>query len=146
MKNIIKKFWIITIVVIIISSIVACEDEIDKLKKDDSSTNGRLTITGLNSYIGHTINFNSITKLDNGDRFSITRTNSTKPLTFGSTVNDDSCTMYVWISYESKGAGGYKNYTGNDKNVEFEFIVNSVWGSVTVDFTNGIGTGAFVPY
>jgi hypothetical protein len=53
--------------------------------------------------------------------------------------------------------GAWESYTGNDQNVEFDVVIyNAVYyteghywgnknGKVTLNFTNGIGSGAFVP-
>jgi len=48
MKNTVKLFGIIVLVALIGFSIAGCGD----MDESDSSTDGRLTITGLNSYNG----------------------------------------------------------------------------------------------
>jgi len=137
MKNTIKVFGIITIVAVIGFSMSACGEE----EESDSSTAGRLTITGLSSYNGR-----KITALINGDdSFPLTNTNSITGVEGPLIINGDSVTFYVW----RRSGTHIKSYTGNDRMV-FNVIIENIGvgqtdGKVTVDFAKGVGSGAFVP-
>ena len=133
MKNTIKVLGIIAIVAVIGFSMLACDEE----PESDHSTAGRLTITGLSSYNGQKISASSDgnfyvmgSNADNGDSEA--------------TVSSGSATLYIWTLYDWQGRTKLKSYTGNDQNVKFNVSVSNATGSVTVNFTNGIGSGAFV--
>jgi hypothetical protein len=135
MKNTIKVFGIIAIVAVIGFSIAACGEE----EESDSSTAGRLTITGLSSYNGRKI------AVRNPYEFPLTTTNSLHGGPIDVTINGDSVTYYFW----RRSGTNVKSYTGNDHmvfDVSIEIIpVGQIDGKVTVDFTKGVGSGAFVP-
>jgi ABC-type proline/glycine betaine transport system substrate-binding protein len=137
MKNTIRLFGIIAIVAMIGFTMAACEQ--DEGPKNDSSTNGRLTITGLSSYNGWTAN--AIGYIE-GFNFTVTPT-STDPTPGNLTVNGGSVTFCVW-----NWTNVAKNYTGNDQNHKFFVELTNggerIIGTVTVNFSNGIGTGPFV--
>jgi uncharacterized protein (DUF2147 family) len=138
MKNTIKVFGIIAIVAVIGFTMTACPPDDDE--GPDSSTSGRLTITGLNSYNGRTI-----MAQPQDYSFDVTNINSMEGNN-NLPINGDSVTFYVW---KNNGKGLWKSYSGNDKNVTFtanaETDEVSTRGSVTVNFSNGKGSGAFVP-
>jgi hypothetical protein len=154
---------IIAIVAVIGFSMAACEEP-GPPEEYEATTSGRLIVTGLGAYNGQTI---YISNLD----FD----NPNAPIPLGSAINGynpSSETSYV-VRYslevtiasgqavykvfvykgnqKGKGKGGFQSYTGNDQNVWFSFgdvfdnEGNYVTGSVTVNFTNGQATGAFVP-
>ena len=134
MKNTIKMFGIIAIVAVIGFSMVACDEE----PESDHSTAGRLTITGLSSYSGQQVSAST-----NDEKFYVMGTNADNGNMYA-TVSGDSVTLFVWTTYEWEGRTKLKSYTGNDQNVKFNVSVGNETGSVTVNFTNGIGSGAFV--
>jgi len=137
MKNTIKVLGIIAIVAVIGFSMAACggDDE-----GDDSSTAGRLIITGLSSYNGWKITAAGTNELD----LPLTSQNNYSS-SVEIVINDVSVTLYVW-KYEK---GRLKNYTGNDQNVKFSVTLskdgNVADGTVTANFANGQASGAFVP-
>jgi len=148
MKNTIKVFGIIAIVAVIGFAMAACGD----MEDSDSSTAGRLNISGLNSYNDWTIYCYSS---NDDDDLYITAVNKNEFI-YESVINGDSVTFYVWkrVGYTIdkdglKNYGYYKSYTGNDKNIEFELTLSKddddTRGTVTVSFTNGKGDGVFVP-
>jgi hypothetical protein len=138
MKNLAKLIGIIAIVTVIGFSMAACDEENGDNDEDDPSTNGRLTITSLGSYTNYTIlcdsGSNNISPMHN--------------ISNGTMITGNSFTFDVW-KWDSKGHK--RNYTGNDQNVTFNFTLsgqvtsNNVRGTVTVNFSNGQATGAFVP-
>jgi len=151
MKNMVKIFGIIVLAAVIGFGLTACED----IREGDSSTDGRLTITGLNGFgvKGWKITGADIYWDPTTDIFAFTHMNdaATNYLEGGSAINGDSFTFYVWIIPQSKGIFAAKNYTGNDKNQEVNISLSltigqeSVWinYTVTVNFTNGKATVAF---
>jgi hypothetical protein len=158
----VRLFGIAAIVAVIGFSMTACDDP-NPPDEGDTTTAGRLPVTGLSSYNGKKILVNY--QFPNGDGvysgFAITGVNANtfiEPV-----INDGSVTVYMWkstLTRTTTSDGGIiqtvpdpKSYTGNDQNVSF---VVSIWdannqnfeqveGSVAVNFTNGIGSGAFVP-
>jgi len=144
MKNTIKVFGIIAIVAIMGFSFTTCDEGDDK---GDTTTSGRLTITGLNSYNGWKINSmgnvasNLILTAENNDDEWAEKT-----------INGNSVTVYVWA--KGTNSSNKKSYNGNDQNVVFNILMDnrkpnfmdydSANGTVTVNFNNGVGTGAFV--
>ena len=126
----------------------------------EAVTDGRLTITGLSDYEGqciaaHVTLYNvylvaceSIfhAYLD-GEFLGYVGESA------DSTVNNGQVTLKVFK--ETDGSSWYENYNGNDQNITFHVGicdiddvgvegVYSVYGTVTVNFTNGIGSGIFV--
>jgi hypothetical protein len=136
MKNTIKVFGIIAIVAVIGFSLAGCEEQDTT---DDPSTEGRLTITGIYDYNGYTCYVDPHGEIYPwkvgvavGKRY---------------TVSDGEVTIELW-----RNTGwASKNFTGNDKNVTFTVSFAppeasvTVSGTVTVDFTNGKGSGIFAP-
>jgi len=166
MKNMVKLVGIIAFVAVIGFSMVACEPE--NTTKDDeffeATTAGRLTITGLSAYEGYEI---QVTLLSSGeDRIEAYESATNR---YNPNLNESQVESYVYgrvtggqavlkvfklVHLQSGKNGGYQSYTGNDSG---QFIVelysdsnhdnntNVVIGTVTVQFSNGIGSGAFVP-
>jgi len=110
-------------------------------------TDGSLTINGLSNYNGKYVEAENyyllaLVKLDN----------KSKTMTAGKVVNG-SVTLKVWKKTEE----GAFNYKGNDTNVTLDVVIHDAetlseanfdssvvaMGGVTVDFTNGVGTGTF---
>ena len=133
MKNVLRIFSIIVIISVIGFSFTACDSD----DKDDSTNNGRLTINGLNSYNGW-----KIYMIYNED-FVATDNNKNEDLI---PINGNSVTFHIWTK-------NWKNYNGNDQNVVFVVDISDMApgndrrfaaGTVTVNFTNGVGSGTFV--
>ena len=169
MNNIIKlckamcNIVIIAIVAVSVFGAAACATyNADKHNGKEVKTDGRLTITGLDTCIGQEIiavmvewdDNDLILSLQAGER-AFHQTYKGKPTGYKWVwiepyiVTGDTATLKV---YQSDDSGNrFHNYTGNDQNIEFTvFSVdddgNSVEeGTVTVNFTNGIGSGVFVP-
>jgi hypothetical protein len=154
MKNTIKVFGIIAIVAVIGLTMEACKTP--GQEGFEATTAGQLTITGLSAHDGKTI-------LAHGNAESIPlmavarATNWYYPAEDTSGVNDaeypatiSGGTVTLKVFKDNGGGkkgktGGFQSYTGNDQNVQFGVIINGTQsGDVTVNFANGIGTGAFV--
>ena len=146
MKNMVKLFWSIAIVAVIGLGITGCKDD-----TDDPSTDGRLTITGLESYIGMEIVANA-PFFDNGAHLNATLNKDPNATSSYWAINGNSITFDIWIVYAGTGGGLYKNYTGNDQNVVFNCSIRSSsdginftlhLGTATANFSNGKATAAF---
>jgi hypothetical protein len=136
----------------------------------EATTAGRLTITGLSAYNGKKINAQGSVRDDDEDTTLLLRLDACQTAydlyqytngnldrivsdkTVPATITGDQVTLKVFcLSLVS--AESWKSYTGNDQNVSVNIVVfdeNDVtWyvpaANIKVDFTNGIGTGAFVP-
>jgi len=162
MKKIRKLFGLIALVVII-ELIVSCKIEVsepysyDELR--EANTQGRLTITGLDDYEGKVISAQRAglgdTSYDdlvafgrvehgylNGElvRGIVTTT--------GATVVNGEVSLKVY-NYDMFSIF-FGNYNGNDKDVLFYVYIMGtddempIEGTVSVNFTNGIGSGIFV--
>ena len=167
MKNTIKVFGIIAIVAIIGFAMAACEEP-GPLEEYEATTSGRLIITGLAAYNGKTISISPpnnvwddhspmpLGSAINGYNPS-SETSYVVRYSFEVTVTSGQAEYKVFVykdNQKGKGKGGLQSYTGNDQNVRFSIdfpngdVVNNdgspVTGSVTVNFTNGQATGAFV--
>jgi hypothetical protein len=138
-----------------------CGGSGDERQHSDSSTKGRLTITGLNDYQGLNFYCGGF-YLDNDDILCLTDVNRIEDDRLGPggggaivIVDGDSVTLYVWRYYHDFLS--LKSYTGNHKNLTAIcsiFSDEETWGTpehiyitgtVTVSFSNGKATGAFVP-
>jgi hypothetical protein len=140
MKNTIKLFGIIALVAVIGFSMAGCD-----MDESDTSTDGRLTITGLSSYNGGEI---TVSTDDNKVMLSTSNDFNTSSGTLNITGN--SVTFYVWKPWIREGKSNlWQSYKGNDTILFYVGIRKQddsyVAGNVTVTFVNGIGTGAFVP-
>jgi len=149
-----KFFGIIALIAVIGFSTTACKDDDDK--KDDGvytveETVGKLTITNIatkynNKYV---FAFESTVELIAVGSIDV-NTETIK----GGKVNNGTVVLKVWRETDTAAL----NYKGNDKNVTFMILILNIesmnadtnditqfagMGSVTVDFTNGIGTGSF---
>jgi len=151
MKNTVKLFEIIVLVAVIVFSMAGCVEDKDE---NDSSTAGRLTVTGLSSYDGFKIYADRVGQSTSGEGLTVKAPNTNPNDTHDVIITGGLATFHAWnavIHGSGKNATySYKSYTGNDQNVKFNIMINnpgvsSVQGSVTVDFTNGIGQGSFVP-
>lgn len=151
MKSFTKFIGIIVIAAVTTFSFVSCLEEEEKVI---INTNGRLTITGLNSYIGHEIW--GIHFISNDPLILGAYNESYSYFTEGSNVDylkvtGDSATLKVYRFND----GSHSDYSGNDKNVQFSLYSDKLgwvgdsqyrFGTVTVDFfINGVGSGVFVP-
>jgi hypothetical protein len=150
MKNTIKVFGnlnraqrakvpllIIAIVAMIGFTMAACDDGTET-EVSDSFTGGRLTITGLSDYNGQFLEASH-----SANKIVVTSSNDNMAFS-GLTINAGCVTFYAW----NYTGAAKKSYKGNDKNVAYNVYIfgdNPVRGTVKVNFTNGLGTGAFVP-
>jgi len=110
------------------------------------ATNGRLTITGLSAYSG---------------KYVMAITGTPVNLNAGEYKDYDiipviipssgSVTLKVWIVSGTTAS----DYSRNDQNVNLSVSIYNTasyqtaqiaGGNLTVNFTNGVGTGSFVPY
>jgi hypothetical protein len=131
--------------------------------KEVTST-GRLTITGLGSYHGWKIEgrekessrilayqsaFNTYYYYEDGSLASFSVGGSSS-----GTVSDGQVSLKLFIRVPNvpNNGGHFEGYTGNDQNVQFQVSIiiptpptHSADGTVTVNFTNGVGSGVFVP-
>jgi hypothetical protein len=165
MKNPVKLVGVYGIVMVI-GFMAACLTDNNPTKIPDydelreAVTDGRLTITGLSDYEGqliaaHVTLYNvylvaceSISHAYlNGEFLGYVGES------VDSTVNNGQVTLKVFK--ETDGSRWYENYDGNDQDITFHVGiwdindvgiegVYSVYGTVTVNFTNGIGSGVFV--
>jgi len=153
MKNIIKLIRIISLVAIIGFSIVACE----QVDVTEATTDGRLTIAGLDAYNGMKIEayYNDDIWLHAAGRaenfYQSSDNTSGMEKTYPATITGGEVILKVFLTKNGttgngKNNGGYYNYIGNHKNVRFSVSINesAFFGSVTVNFTSGIGSGVFV--
>jgi hypothetical protein len=160
MKNTVKLFGIIALVAVIGFTLAACGEQTKDMEYSDATTTGRLTITGLSAYNGRGIgawaNTGSLSlyaceRAQNG--YNPNENNSEKYETFPATITNGQAVLKVFVdrgnSISGKN-GGWGNYTGNDQNVEFSVLVDvdasgngNAVGTVTVNFSNGIGSGVF---
>jgi hypothetical protein len=150
MKNFTRLFGIIALVAVIGFSMTACEQESEP--EGDSSTAGRLTITGLSSYNGKQLGTALFYPYTFSGDYSLNTTPNNNFTDYSlPTINGGSCTVYVWKqTLSGNSVGEPKSYTGNDQNVKYDVDIKDganfvASGTVTVNFTNGIGSGAFVP-
>jgi hypothetical protein len=164
MKNTMKVFGIIALVAVIGFALTACEPEPEGIETYEATTNGRLTITGLSAYNGKFINaysyassvaINAVERatneyLPNGGYSSV-------KLIYASGISGGQAVLKVFVDKgeQSGKGGGFQSYTGNDT-VNFDVYIREnddlnsnaaiiANGSVTVNFANGIASGAFVP-
>jgi len=157
MKNKINSLVIIALIAIIGFTIAAC----DQVDVTEATTNGQLTITGLSAHIGKKIEATHhestlwLVATGRAENFYQSSDDTSGPeKTYPPTINGDEVILKVFYlknpqhsNLKGKNNGGYHNYTGNHPNVQFTVHTNEgyVFGSVTVNFTNGIGSGVFVP-
>jgi len=140
------------------------DDNGDYMPPTYPTTDGRLTITGLGAYNG-----NYVAKVQDEamgkSYFDDAGNVHWQRFLYVDNFNDSndtlisggSVTLKVW---ECPEGGGRVSYTGNDQNVTFYVDIFSrssfdmggvndeyllAEGTVTVNFTNGIGTGTFTP-
>jgi len=119
------------------------------------STNGRLTITGLGAYNGQKIMAGAtIGALRLIACESIMLHDNVGGVAGGAayyTIKSVQATLKVYQGDDGQPFFTFTNYSGNDQDVQFSVDIYdsnydvSARGSVIVNFTNGIGSGAFVP-
>jgi len=158
MKGKLKPAGIIALAAVIGFLMAACDYQVTEA---EAVTDGRLTITGLDYY-------ESVSVFASNKEYSLEGYKSAKNM-YNKADNTSwlySCTLAEVVSGEAvlkvfvdkgnqvgefwNGMGGFQNYNGNDKNVVFKIGVQETrdvnWiGTVTVNFTRGIGGGVFVP-
>jgi len=154
MKNTIKVLGIIAVVAVIGFSMAACEEpDTFTTEKKEAATTGQLTITGLAAYngkelygLGHNSNvylfacqkaYNEY-KYKNGSLEYIIGSDTVK-----GTISNGQVILKVFRLSPTSRA--YESYDGNDQNVSFGILDEGIKGNVTVNFTNGVGSAAFVP-
>ena len=153
MKNLVKLTGIIVFAAIIGFSMTACGPT-----EEEVSTDGRLTITGIDD--------NNVKQISAGGYsapLELSFRACEKAINLHYLSGDTQCGDFYHgtvtngqavLKVFTDGSGGYKGYNGNDQNVEFtvnfykedgtELIIqhgNRVKNKVTVNFTNGIGSG-----
>jgi hypothetical protein len=148
MKNTVKLFGIIALVAVIGFSMAGCD-----MDESASSTDGRLTITGLSSYNGWKMWLSSSDADNEADSLHLMSKNDPTAPDIGEiSITGNSVTVYVWKPWIREGEGKsnlWHSYKGSDQNVTFSIGLwqgeNSAYGTVTANFSNGIATAAFVP-
>jgi hypothetical protein len=170
MKNLEKLIGLIAIAAVI-GFMAACEPE--NTTKDneeiEATTDGRLTITGLSAFEGKEIyaqeSLNQVTnsyRNDNALGAYDRATNDYNPNEgdsgslnyYPAVVTGGQVVLKVFMNkgwQRGNGKeGGFQSYTGNDQNMRFDVYIDAdkitggYEGYVAVNFTNGVGTGAFV--
>ena len=146
-KACIVPFFGIASALIIGFLITACDTE-----EEEIATDGRLTINGLGNYIGVRMdsNWDVWANVGEFDLFAvekvITGENSQDIRFYAAEITGHSLTLKVYAIYRDSSGITHRHecygYNGNDKNVTFNF---RGIGTVTVDFTDGVGVGDFVP-
>jgi hypothetical protein len=165
----------IAIIAVIGFSMTACGDDpppenVVTTEDREATTAGRLTITGLNDYNGnvircylyyiggydkHTITLYPVQTAyncyfyTNGELDSVSMGGDSAD----TTITGNTVTTKVFCTSKTSDPFIYESYTGND-HVVFEARilddgVNPTWGvdgKVEVNFSNGIGSGEFIPY
>ena len=169
MKNGAKLLGFMALMVII-GFMAACHTDKNTTRIADydelreAITDGRLTITGLSDYEGKFIAAHTLDdEVYDDDVYLVACESIFHAYLDGeflgysessdSTVNNGQVTLKVFKGTE--GSGWYENYDGNDQNIMFGV---GIWddddegmkdfyfveGMVTVNFTNGIGSGVFI--
>jgi len=156
---------------IIIGLIVSCDIKIEESEPyyydelREAETQGRLTITGLDDYNGKIISgyqpgiqggrFDDVEYLKAGGKVEHGYLNGEyvrgAVFTTSAIIADGQSTLKVYNYFERSIF--YGNYSGNEKNILFEVYIYitdddygpTAEGTITVDFTNGIGNGVFIP-
>jgi hypothetical protein len=161
MKNLTKLFGIIALMTII-GLTVACDiavDGGDPIVPDEFrpiETEGRLIINGLSDYNGNVIAAH--TKPGEFHTYLVALEQLSEGYLKGEYAGVSESTKATVIDgqaplkiFKDNGIGSpYGNYSGNDQNVVFhvgigpEDDIHAAYGTVTVNFTNGIGNGVFV--
>jgi hypothetical protein len=130
--------------------------------REEDVAGGQLTITGLSQYAGKTLeNFLGYYNIVFNDIYAYERVigyyygddlEYFNPVYYSSiTITDDSVTINLFrYEYDPDNPIPYQyfSYTGNDQDIVLGIRINSdevIDGTITVTFTNGIGSGAFVP-
>ena len=141
MKNYTKISSFNMILVLIGFLSIACGDV-----QQPISTSGRLTINGLDAYIGIET-FSAIADVGGDKLIAIKEAFSQKgggdfDVFEEAKITGPSLTVKVYrYSFNPQR---FRNYNGNDKNVVFALFPGTNSGTVTVDFTNGVGEGEFI--
>jgi hypothetical protein len=159
MKNTIKVFGVIAIVAIIGFAMTACGDDDVTLTSEDkeATTTGQLTITGLDAYNNKKIKAFA-GGFTWGNLYAYQTAYNTYSYEDGKLVNisggigtdgiikNGQVILKVFrYARNSYGNSDFGSYTGNDQNVNFGWVTidgTVVSQSLTVNFTNGVGSGA----
>ena len=145
MKNFAKLMGFIAIVAIIGLGFTACD-----MDESASSTDGRLTIIGLNSYNGWKMWLGASDSDNEANRLHLmSKNNPEAPDTGEISITGNSVTLYVWKPWIREGKSNlWHSYKGNDQNVTFSIGLqqgdNNVNGTVTANFSKGKAIAAFV--
>ena len=140
MNNLIKMTVIIALAALIGFTLTACGED------EEVITDGRLTITGLAAYEGREI----FARSKMLDAYESAANNEIEAADnygkrFPAKISSGQATLNVYRVYGTGDRWG--NYSGNDTGVKFAVvIVGTIYGTVTVDFKNGIASGEFVEY
>ena len=147
MKNKLGFSTVLACMFTLILSVFSCNDETTDDNGSAPSTNGKLTITGLEKYNGNYVFAQGGTEsvyLLAGDDVSLLQEKAT-----GSKISDGSVTLKVWQWLETNQL---VSYSGNNQNTKFSFGIYSTvnmsnenqiaQGEIeTVNFNNGVGNG-----
>jgi len=137
MKNIIKILGIIAFIAIIGFEVTACK--LDDESRDDNSTDGRLYVGNLSSYIGKSIKVSTNTWGKNGGLFVITTIRMDPYSAYEpQIISSDYVTFYVWRMDSHNNY--HKSYTG-DETIQVYISIGyfEYSGEFSVKLTNGIG-------
>jgi len=150
MKNMDKFLAVIGIVTVFAFSMVGCSndggDTTTTTKYGQPPTNGRLTITGLDEYNN---NFAAAISFRTPPYMSTleARSNDWEY----AEISNGQVTLCVWVTYDYYILTDFLAYSASETRTFAVFIESTATpgvaygkGDVTVTFTNGVGTGAFV--
>jgi len=158
MKNMAKLIGIIAIVAVIGLGVVACgeDEEVKEEEITDATTAGKLTITGLTSINGKEIYAISKEKQPKdgstkyylqawksaSNKYDPNSDYSSGDKTVKGKVESGQVVLKVF-KFVGPGNGKnacYQSYSGSDEDVEFDITYDGGSGTVTVSFTNGVGS------
>jgi hypothetical protein len=157
MKNLYKVLGIIALIAVIGFSVVSCKDKDEGDDGDDSSTtltvgstSGQLTITGLGAYNGNYVA--AMGSTDDDELIAAASVNSNWTGT-GVRISGGQAVLKVWKAtgdtsignFTGNGEAGFEVAIFNTSTVHFDDDSGIIaFGYVyPVNFTNGVGTGAF---
>jgi len=166
-----KKFWfkmaeamrsiaIAALIAVIGFSMTACKEDGGGGGDNNTyyipETNGRLTITGLSSYVGNYIQANGSNLGSDIEIFATADISGTIPptITYGM-ISSDSITLKVWkVNIANQNVSG--SFSGSENFADLTIIIHSsahanqynIVGScmTSVTFNNGNGNAVFSPY
>jgi len=165
MKNLFKLVGIIAFVAVIGFSMAACDE--DPLYEDiEATTAGQLTITGLSAFEGEEIYVYidaqaadvwiqnvgyTLVAVERATNQLVSTGETVAKDVYNGKVTNGQAVLKVFKQANGNANSGnskkYESYTGNDS-VQFMVVPQGQGGgsgTVHIQFSNGIGSGAFVP-